>query len=193
MLAALRPAIAMVVLFTLLLGVAIPLGFTALAGAVFPDRAGGSLIRQDGRVVGSALLGQSFTSDRYFQGRPSATSEPDPDKEGSTRSRPYNGAASAASQMGPTSAALLETVNERLAGQRGVPADAAYASGSGLDPHVSPENALRQVPRVATARNLPEARVRDLVLANVEGRVLGLVGQPRVNVLLLNRALDGAR
>lgn len=193
MLAHIRPALAMVGLFTALLGLAVPLGFTALAGAVFPGQAGGSLLERDGRVVGSALLGQNFASARYFQGRPSATTEADPDNAGSTRAAPYNAASSAASQLGPTSAALLEAVTERVAGRAGVPADAATASGSGLDPHVSPENARLQVARVAQARGIPAARVADLVEEHVEGRALGLLGEPRVNVLRLNLALDALR
>ena len=193
--AILRPAISVVVLFTLLLGLAVPLAFTGVAGLVFPTQAGGSLIERDGRVVGSALLGQNFTADRYFHLRPSATTEPDPEKAGSTRAAPYNAAASAASQLGPTSAALLVTVQDRVAalGDGPVPADAVTASGSGLDPHVSPENAARQIRRVAQARGLPEARVAELVTRHTEGRAAGLLGEPRVNVLRLNLALDATR
>jgi K+-transporting ATPase ATPase C chain len=195
MTAILRPAIAMVVLFTLLLGLAVPLGFTGIAGVVFPTQAGGSLVEREGRVVGSALLGQNFTSDRYFQPRPSATTEPDPENEGSTRAAPYNAAASAASQLGPTSAALLESIQERVTALGGgpVPADAVTASGSGLDPHISPENAARQVRRIAQARGLPEARVAQLVVQHTEARQFGLLGEPRVNVLVLNLALDTLR
>jgi K+-transporting ATPase ATPase C chain len=195
MTAILRPAIAVVVLFTLLLGLAVPLAFTGIAGVVFPTQAGGSLVEREGRVVGSALLGQNFASDRYFHPRPSATSEPDPDNEGTTRAAPYNAAASAASQLGPTSAALLEAVRERVAALGGgpVPADAATASGSGLDPHISPENAARQVRRVAQARGLAEPRVAQLVAQHTEARQFGLLGEPRVNVLTLNLALDALR
>lgn len=195
MTAILRPAIAVVLLFTLTLGLAVPLAFTGVAGVVFPTQAGGSLVDRDGRVIGSALLGQGFTSDRYFHPRPSATTEADPDSEGATRAAPYNAAASAASQLGPSSAALLDAVEERIAALGGgpVPADAAYASGSGLDPHISPENAARQVGRVAQARGLPEARVAALVAQHTEGRQLSLLGEPRVNVLRLNRALDALR
>ena len=180
----LRPAIAVVGIFTVMLGLAVPLAFTGVAGAVFPTQAGGSLIERDGRVIGSALLGQNFVEDRYFHPRPSATS-PDP----------YNAASSAASQLGPTSQALLDAVKERVAAAGGgpVPADAATASGSGLDPHISPENAARQVRRVAAARGLPEVRVAALVAESVEGRTFGLLGEPRVNVLRLNLALDGVR
>ncbi len=146
-------------------------------------------------MVGSALLGQNFTEARNFHPRPSATSEPDPDSAGTTRAAPYNAAASAASQLGPTSTALLEAV--AAAGQRvrggAVPADAATTSGSGLDPHISPENAVRQVRRVAQARGLPEAQVARLVADNTEARALGLLGDPRVNVLRPNLALDALR
>lgn len=192
MTAILRPAIAVVALFTLLLGLAVPLAFTGVAGLVFPTQAGGSLVERNGRAIGSALLGQNFTSERYFHPRPSATSEPDPANEGSTRAAPYNAASSAASQLGPTSEALLDAVKERVAALGGgpVPADAATASGSGLDPHISPENAAGQVRRVAGARGLPEARVAALVAQHTEGRQLGLFGEPRVNVLALNLALD---
>ena len=193
--AILRPAIAVVGLFTLLLGIAVPLGMTGIAGAVFPRQAGGSLIERDGRVVGSALIGQNFTDPRYFHPRPSATSEPDPDNAGSTRSAPYNAAASAASQGGPTSAALLETLRERVEdlGGGSVPADAATASASGLDPHISLENAARQVVRVAQARGLPAARVTELLNQRTEDREFGFLGEPRLNVLGLNMALDRLR
>jgi K+-transporting ATPase ATPase C chain len=195
MTAIIRPAVAVVVLFTLLLGLAVPLAFTGLAGVVFPDQAGGSLVEREGRVVGSALLGQNFASDRHFHPRPSSTTEPDPENEGSTRAAPYNAASSAASQLGPTSEALLEAVKERVAALGGgpVPADAVTASGSGLDPHISPENAARQIRRVAAARGLPESRLADLVAQHAEGRELGLLGEPRVNVLRLNLALDALR
>ncbi|MBR0683045.1 potassium-transporting ATPase subunit KdpC [Roseomonas eburnea] len=184
MTALLRPAFAVVGLFTLLLGLAVPLAFTGVAGLVFPGEAGGSLVERQGRMVGSMLLGQNFTSERYFHPRPSATS-PDP----------YNAAAGAASQLGPTSAALGEAVTERVAAAGGgtVPADAVTASGSGLDPHISPANAARQVPRIAAARGLPEARVAELVARHTEGRQFGLLGEPRVNVLRLNLALDALR
>jgi potassium-transporting ATPase KdpC subunit len=195
MTAILRPAIGVVVLLTLLLGLAAPLGFTAVAGLVFPRQAGGSLIERDGKVIGSALIGQAFVADRYFHPRPSATTAADPENAGSTRAAPYNAAASAASQLGPTSEALLAAVKVRVAalGGSAVPADAATASGSGLDPHISPENAGRQVARVARARGLPEARVAALVARQTEGRELGLFGEPRVNVLQLNLVFDAER
>ena len=166
---------------TLLTGLALPLAITGLAGQLFPHQAGGSLLEREGKVVGSALLGQNFAAARYFHPRPSATTEADPEQEGKTRPAPYNAAASAASQFGPASQGLL-------AGP--VPADAVNASGSGLDPHISPENAERQVARVAAARGLPEAPVRALLVAQTEGREFGLLGEPRVNVLRLNLALD---
>ncbi|PWS36070.1 potassium-transporting ATPase subunit C [Falsiroseomonas bella] len=195
MMTILRPAIALVVLFTLLLGLAAPLAFTSVAGVVFPTQAGGSLVERDGRVVGSALLGQNFASERYFQPRPSATTEADAENEGSPRAVPYNAATSAASQLGPTSAALLDAVKERIAAYGGgpVPADAVTASGSGLDPHISPENGARQVRRIAQARGLPEERLLELVAQHTEGRQFGLLGEPRVNVLRLNVALDALR
>lgn len=190
-----RPALALVLLLSLLLGVAAPLAMTGVAQAVFPTQAGGSLIERNGQVIGSALIGQNFTSERYFQPRPSATTEADPDNEGSTRSAPYNAAASAASQQGPTSQTLLDAVKERVAaaGPAPVPADAVTASGSGLDPHISPENAARQVARVAAARGIPEQRVRALLARYTEGREFGLLGEPHVNVLRLNLALDELR
>ncbi len=195
MTAIIRPAVGVVVLLTLLLGLAVPLAFTGAAGIVFPTQAGGSLVERDGKVVGSALLGQNFTSARYFLPRPSATTEADPENQGSTRAAPYNAASSAASQLGPTSEALLSAVRERITtfGGGPVPADAAYASGSGLDPHISPENAARQVRRVAAVRGLPEARLAALVARHTEGRQFGLFGEPRVNLLALNLALDALR
>jgi K+-transporting ATPase ATPase C chain len=192
----LRPAVALVSAFTLLLGLAAPLAMTGIAGVVFPHQAGGSLVTREGRVVGSELIGQAFAGPRYFHPRPSATTEADPDRPGSTRAAPYNAGASAASQLGPTSAALADAVRARIAAQGGaapVPADAATASASGLDPHVSVENALRQVGRVAAARGLDAAQVAQVVTALGEGPDLGLVGSPRVNVLALNLALDGLR
>jgi K+-transporting ATPase ATPase C chain len=180
----LRPAVTTVLLFTLLLGLAIPLAFTGMAGVAFPTQAGGSLVLREGRVIGSALIGQEFAGPRYFHPRPSATSP-----------EPYNAASSAASQLGPTSAALLDAVKERVAAGGGgpLPADAATASASGLDPDISPENAARQMARVAAARGLPEARVAALVAQHVEGPQLGLLGAARVNLLRLNLALDALR
>jgi K+-transporting ATPase ATPase C chain len=191
----LRPALAAVGLLTIALGLVVPLGFTGLAWLLLPHQAGGSLLAIDGRVGGSALIGQAFAAERYFHPRPSATIGPDPDSPGGTRAQPYNGAASGASNLGPSSAALLAAVRARiaLAGPAPVPADAATASASGLDPHVSPASALRQVPRVAAARGLPPEQVARLVRAHTEGRELGLLGEKRVHVLRLNLALDAVR
>jgi K+-transporting ATPase ATPase C chain len=179
----LRPAATTVALFTALLGLAAPAALTGIAGALFPSEASGSLIERDGQVVGSALIGQAFAEPHYFQPRPSAAGNG------------YDASAGAASQQGPTSAKLVEAVRQRVAaaGPQPVPADAVTASGSGLDPHISPENAARQVPRIATARNLPETRVLALLRDYTEGRELGLLGEPRINVLRLNLALDALR
>jgi len=177
-----RPLVSLLLGFTLLLGVVVPLGVTALAGLTMPERAGGSLVRRDGQVIGSSLIGQQFEEPRWFHGRPSATS-----------AAPYDAASSAASQLGPTSAALLASVTERVAGARDVPADAATASGSGLDPHISLENARAQIGRVAAARNLPPQRLAELIDQHEEGREFGLLGEKRVNVLRLNLALDMLR
>ena len=193
--ALLRPALTMIVALTLLTGLGLPLAVTGMAQLGLPWQANGSLLVREGTTLGSALLGQHFTAPRYFQGRPSATTEADPEAEGKTRAAPYNGAASAASQQGPASAALREAIAERLAsaGPTPVPADAVTASGSGLDPHISPENAARQVARVAAARGRAEAQVAALLAAHTEGREFGLLGEPRVNVLKLNLALDALR
>jgi K+-transporting ATPase ATPase C chain len=188
----LRPLLTITLGGTLLLGVAAPLAVTAIASLTMPERAGGGLISRDGTVVGAALIGQDFTGDRYFHPRPSATTEADPEKPGSTRARPYNAAASAASQQGPTSAALLESVTARIAAGA-TTADAATASGSGLDPHISPANALAQLARVVTARGLPPGSVAMTIAANTEAREFGLLGEPRINVLRLNLALDALR
>ena len=188
----LRPAIVLVVLFTVLTGLAFPLAFVGIAGAAFPRQAGGSLIERNGTVVGSALLGQAFTQDKYFQGRPSATTNPDPADSTKTVPAPYNAASSNASNAGPTAKSLIDRVTEDAgkAGAKPVPGDMVTTSASGLDPHISPETAARQVARVAAARSMPEDKVRGLVAAHTEGRLLGLIGEPRVNVLALNMALD---
>ena len=188
----LRPAIVLVVLFTLLTGLAFPLAFVGIAGAAFPRQAGGSLVERDGKVVGSALLGQSFTQDKYFRGRPSAITAPDPADPAKTVPAPYNAGNSSGSNAGPTSKTLINRVTQDVgkAGAKPVPGDMVTTSASGLDPHVSPETAARQVARVAAARSLPEPRVRELVAAHTESRLLGLIGEPRVNVLALNLALD---
>jgi K+-transporting ATPase ATPase C chain len=193
-----RPAILVLVLLTLITGLVYPLAMTAITGAIFPKQAQGSLIERDGKVVGSALIGQEFREDKYFHGRPSATTAPDPADSTKTVPAPYNAANSGASNLGPTSKALNERIKEdvdRLKMENpstGVPIDLVTASGSGLDPDISPEGALFQVPRVAKARNMPEDRVRQLVSENTSGRLAGLLGEPRVNVLALNLALDAA-
>lgn len=196
MLNQLRPALVLLVALTAVTGLAYPLAVTGIAGTIFPAEAAGSLIERDGRVVGSSLIGQSFTGEGYFHGRPSATTAPDPADASKTVAVPYNAANSMGSNLGPTSAALAERVKGDVDALRGqnpsqpVPVDLVTMSGSGLDPDVSPEAAFFQVPRVAKARNLPEDKLRDLVASQVQGRTLGLLGEPRVNVLALNLALD---
>jgi K+-transporting ATPase ATPase C chain len=198
MLREIRPAIIVLVALTLITGLAYPLGITAIAHAVFPKQAAGSLIELDGKVIGSALIGQEFKSDRYFHGRPSATTAPDPADSSKTVAAPYNAANSGGSNLGPTSKALddrLKADVEKLRMENPsmpVPVDLVTTSASGLDPDISPQGALFQVPRVAKARNMPEDRVRGLVEANTQGRFAGLLGEPRVNVLALNLALDAA-
>jgi potassium-transporting ATPase KdpC subunit len=199
MLREIRPAIVLVVILTLITGLAYPLAMTGIAEAIFPKAAQGSLIEVDGKVIGSALIGQEFTSDKYFHGRPSATTAPDPNDSSKTVPAPYNAANSGGSNLGPTNKALIDRVKadvDKLKAENPsapVPIDLVTTTGGGLDPHVTPEAAMFQVPRVAKARNLPVDRVRELVNAHVEGRLLGLLGEPRVNVLALNMALDGVR
>jgi K+-transporting ATPase ATPase C chain len=171
---------------------------TAIAGVIFPKQAQGSLIEKDGKVVGSALIGQEFKDDKYFHGRPSATTAPDPADSTKTVPAPYNAANSGGSNLGPTSKALSDRVKEDVDKLKAenpsmpVPIDLVTTTASGLDPDISPEAALFQVPRVAKARNLPEDAVRKLVEQQVKGRLAGLLGEPRVNVLALNLALDQA-
>jgi K+-transporting ATPase ATPase C chain len=198
MLKEIRPAIVILVLLTLITGLAYPLAMTAIAGVIFPKQAEGSLIERDGKVIGSALIGQEFKEDKYFHGRPSATSAPDPADSTKTVPAPYNAANSSGSNLGPTSKALNDRVKEDVDKLKAenpsmpVPIDLVTTSGSGLDPDISPEGALFQVPRVAKARQMPEDRVRQLVTENTTGRLGGLLGEPRVNVLALNLALDAA-
>jgi potassium-transporting ATPase KdpC subunit len=199
MLKEIRPAIVMLLAFTLITGVAYPFAMTGLSEAIFPYQARGSLIEQNGKVIGSALIGQYFTDAKYFHGRPSATTEPDPKDLSKTVDAPYNAAGSGGSNLGPTSKALIDRVKADVAKLKvenpnmPVPTDLVTASGSGLDPDISPAGALFQVPRVAKARRLPEARLRALVESHTEGRTLGFLGEPRVNVLELNLALDRLR
>jgi K+-transporting ATPase ATPase C chain len=196
MLREIRPAIILLVALTLITGLAYPLAMTGIAGLIFPGQAQGSLIERDGKVVGSALIGQDFTSDKYFHGRPSATTAPDPKDSTKTVPAPYNAGNSGGSNLGPTSKALADRIKDDVDKLKAenpaapVPADLVTSSASGLDPDISPEGALFQVPRVAKARNVPEESVRQLVVARTEGRFAGLLGEPRVNVLALNLALD---
>jgi K+-transporting ATPase ATPase C chain len=198
MLREIRPAIILLLALTLITGVVYPFAMTGIAGAIFPRQAQGSLIEKDGKVVGSALIGQEFKSDKYFHGRPSATTAPDPNDSTKTVSAPYNAANSGGSNLGPTSKALADRVKddvEKLKSENrsaAVPVDLVTTSASGLDPDISPEAALFQVPRIAKARNMPEDRVRELVTQNTKARFAALLGEPCVNVLELNLALDAA-
>ncbi|CAN5371300.1 K(+)-transporting ATPase subunit C [soil metagenome] len=198
MLKEIRPAFVILVGLTLLTGLAYPLTMTGMAGALFPTHAQGSLIEVGGKVIGSSLIGQEFKDDKYFHGRPSVTTAADPNDATKTVPAPYNAANSSGSNLGPTSKALSDRMTDDVAKLKAenaampVPADLVTSTGSGLDPHISPEAALFQVPRVAKARSLPEDSVRRLVNDNVEGRFAGLLGEPRVNVLALNLALDRA-
>ena len=193
-----RPAIMMIVVMTILTGLAYPLAMTGIAQLLFPHQANGSLIERNGKVIGSELIGQNFTSDKYFHGRPSATPGPDPQDPTKTVPAPYNAGFSVGSNYGPTAKALIDRVRgdvDKLKAENPstpIPADLATASASGLDPDITPAGALFQVPRVAKARNLPEDKVRRLVADNTAGRFLGLIGEPHVNVLKLNMALDAA-
>ena len=196
MLKEIRPAIVLLVALTLITGLAYPLAITGIAGVLFPNQAQGSLIERDGMVVGSKLIGQVFADDKYFHGRPSATNTPDPNDPTKNVDAPYNAANSGGSNLGPTSKALADRLQgdvDKLKTENPsapIPVDLVTTSASGLDPHISPAAALFQVPRVAKARDMPEDSVRALVQARTEGRFLGLLGEPRVNVLALNLALD---
>jgi potassium-transporting ATPase KdpC subunit len=186
------PAFAMIVLMTLITGIAYPLGMTGLAQLLFPHQANGSLIEQNGKLIGSELIGQNFSSAKYFHGRPSATM----DVVDSNKAVPYNAANSTGSNLGPTSKVLIKRVAGDAAKLHAenpkvpVPVDLVTTSASGLDPDITPAAAYFQVPRVAKARNLSPDAVRKLVDDHVEGRLFGIIGEPHVNVLKLNRALD---
>ena len=196
MLRQIRPAIVVLVALTLITGLVYPLAMTGIAQVIFPYQAQGSLIERNGTVVGSELIGQQFDSDKYFHGRPSATTAPDPKDPTKTIPAPYNAENSGGSNLGPSNKALIDRVKgnmDKLKAENPsmqVPADLVTTSASGLDPDISPEAALFQVPRVAKARNLPQERIRQLVEEHTEGRLFGLLGEPRVNVLMLNLALD---
>jgi K+-transporting ATPase ATPase C chain len=191
-----RPAIVMIVCMTILTGLAYPLAMTGIAQLLFPWQANGSLVTKDGKVIGSALIGQNFTSEKYFHPRPSATTEPDPKDATKTVPVPYAADNSGGSNFGPTQKDLIDRVKGDAAtlGKENpgtpIPVDMVTTSASGLDPDITPAAALFQVPRVAKARGLTADQVRSLVEAHVEGRTLGVLGEPRVNVLALNLALD---
>jgi K+-transporting ATPase ATPase C chain len=196
MLNQIRPAIVMIVAMTVVTGLVYPLGMTGIAQLVFPYQANGSLVEKDGRVIGSALIGQNFDDAKYFHGRPSATTDTDPNDATKTVPAPYNAANSGASNAGPTAKLLVDRVAEDVGKLKQenpsapIPVDLVTTSASGLDPDITPAGALFQVPRVAKARGLPEDQVREFVAANTDGRFLGVLGEPRVNVLRLNLALD---
>jgi K+-transporting ATPase ATPase C chain len=193
-----RPALVLLVLMTVLTGLAYPLAITGLAQVLFPHQAGGSLVPKDGKIIGSELIGQNFADAKYFHGRPSATTDTDPNDATKTVPAPYNAANSGGSNAGPTSKALIERVQGdvdalKKEGNAPIPVDLVTTSASGLDPHITPAAAEFQVPRVAAARNLSAEQVRALVAQATEDRVLGLLGEPRVNVLKLNLALDAQK
>jgi potassium-transporting ATPase KdpC subunit len=198
MLKEVRPAIVLIIAFTIITGLVYPLVMTGIAKAIFPYQSHGSLIEKDGKVIGSELIGQQFASDKYFHGRPSATTGPDPSDPSKTVSVPYNAANSGGSNLGPTNKALIDRIKDdvdKLKQENSsaqVPTDLVTTSASGLDPDISPDAAYFQVPRIAKARNMPENRLRDLVAQHIEGRTLGIFGEPHVNVLELNLALDKA-
>jgi K+-transporting ATPase ATPase C chain len=198
MLRQIRPALVLMVLMTVLTGLVYPLAITGVAGILFPRQAGGSLIEKDGKVIGSELIGQTFADLKYFHGRPSATSEPDPNDSSKTVPVPYAADNSAGSNLGPTSKALIDRVSgdvdtlKKENAAAPIPVDLVTTSASGLDPDITPAAAAFQVPRVAAARNLSVEKVQELVDRQTEGRFLGIFGEPRVNVLKLNLALDAA-
>jgi K+-transporting ATPase ATPase C chain len=196
MLRHIRPAIVMIVGMTAITGLAYPLAMTGIAQVLFHNQANGSLIEKDGKVIGSALIGQNFADEKYFHGRPSATTDTDPNDATKTVPAPYNAGNSSGSNLGPTSKALVDRVKDDAAKLEAenpgvpVPADLVTTSASGLDPDITPAAALFQVPRVAKARGLTDDVVRGLVEAHIDGRVVGVIGEPHVNVLRLNLALD---
>jgi K+-transporting ATPase ATPase C chain len=196
MLRQIRPAIVMIIGMTVITGLAYPLAMTGIAQLIFPHQANGSLIVRDGKVIGSELIGQNFTADNYFHGRPSATTDTDPNDSTKTVPAPYNAANSGGSNLGPTSKTLVDRVKDdaaKLAAENPntpIPVDLVTTSASGLDPDITPAAALFQVPRVAKARGLPEDVVRGVVVAQTTGRLAGIIGEPHVNVLQLNLALD---
>ena len=191
-----RPAIMMIIVMTLITGIIYPLGMTGIAQSIFPYQANGSLIQQNGKVIGSELIGQNFTADKYFHGRPSATNAPDPKDPSKTVDAPYNAANSSGSNLGPTSKALVDRVKKDAADLQAqnpgapIPIDLVTTSASGLDPDITPAGALFQIPRVAKARGLTEDQLRQLMQSHTETRVLGIIGEPHINVLRLNLALD---
>jgi K+-transporting ATPase ATPase C chain len=203
MLAQLRPAVSMIVVMTVITGLLYPLGMTGLAQVLFPHQANGSLIEKDGKVIGSELIGQNFVDPKYFHGRPSAITGTQPDPKDATKTvsvaTPYDAANSMASNLGPTSQALADRVKGDAAdtwhatAENKVPVDLVTTSGSGLDPDITPAAALYQVPAIAKARGLDEGTVRALVQDHVDGRIFGILGEPRVNVLKLNLALDALK
>jgi K+-transporting ATPase ATPase C chain len=198
MLSQIRPAIVLIVLMTVLTGLVYPLAMTGLAQVLFPHQAAGSLIEKDGKVIGSELIGQNFTDAKYFHGRPSATTDTDPNDSTKTVPAPYNAGNSGGSNAGPTSKSLIERVQgdvDTLKKENGgsIPVDLVTTSASGVDPNITLAAAEFQVQRVAKARNLPEERVRALVADATEDRFLGILGEKRVNVLKLNLALDAAK
>src|SRR6516162_2887466 len=198
MLRQIRPAIMMIVVMTVITGLVYPLGMTGLAQLFFPRQANGSLIEKNGKVIGSELIGQNFTDDKYFHGRPSATTDTDPNDATKTVPAPYNAANSAGSNLGPTSQALVDRVKddaEQLAAQNPsakIPVDLITTSASGLDPDITPAAALFQALRVAKPRGVPGDQIRRLVAENTSERLFGILGEPHVNVLKLNLALDEA-
>jgi K+-transporting ATPase ATPase C chain len=199
MLKEIRPAIVMTIVLTIVTGLVYPLAMTGIAQLVFPRQANGSLIEKDGKVIGSELIGQNFTKPEYFHGRPSATTEPDPKDASKSVPAPYNAANSSGSNAGPTAKSLVERVQADVKALKEespntpVPIDLVTTSASGLDPEISPAAALFQVPRVAKARGRDEAEIRRLVQLHTEARTFGVIGEPRVNVLQLNMALDALK